>query len=333
MVFIGITFEGLYKTYQCFFMKKLLFLVSLVSFLSCNSNFDLEPELRQEFTFDQDGDPVIINVENVEEQQLGIGNGFCYGYGAPDAPMAEVEIDELIPDTYEIPDFLPQVRSQGKQGSCVGWATGYYLKSYQENFEDSENSIALNSNEMSPSYVYNQIKIGDCDSGSSIQDALELLSDQGIVDLTEMPYDQNQCDIQPNESQKEQAQVNKIESFYYLNESLVFDQTKAFLLKNQPVVIAVTLDRSYFGAKDGDIYVYRKFKNPAGGHAMLVVGYDDDKQAFKAVNSWGKDWGNNGFVWIDYKAFKEAGNLQSDFPVLCEAWVTNDLLEIQPASL
>lgn len=316
------------------FMKKILFFLFLTSLFSCNSNFDLEPELRQEFTFDEEGDPVIINIDNIDEQQLGIGGGFCYGDGVPNAPVAEIEIDELIPNAYNIPDFLPEVRSQGKQGSCVGWATGYYLKSYQENFQDDKNGMSLRSNEMSPSYVYNQIKISDCGSGSIIQDALELLLDQGIVDLAEMPYNQNECDLQPNESQKALAQLNKIESFYYLNESLVFDQTKAFLLKNQPVVIAVTLDRSYFGAKEeGDIYVYRKFKNAAGGHAMLVVGYDDEKNAFKAVNSWGKDWGNNGFVWIDYKAFKEAGDLLSEFPVLCEAWVANDIAENQSASL
>ena len=315
-------------------MKKLSFLLCLLCLFACNSNFDLEAELRQEYAFDDDGDPVINNVENTDEQQLGIGNGFCYGYGPPEAPVADIEIDELLPNTHDISDFLPIVRSQGTQGSCVGWATGYYLKSYQENLEDSENGIVIKNNEMSPSYVYNQIKVSDCDGGSSIQDAMELLVNQGVVDLTEMPYNENECNIQPDESQKSLAQINRIENYFYLNESLVFEQTKAFLLNNQPVVIAITIDRSYFGAQEeGDLYVYRKFKNAAGGHAMLVVGYDDDKNAFKAVNSWGKDWANNGFVWIDYKAFKDAGNLQSEFPVLCEAWVVNDIIENQPASL
>ena len=59
---------------------------------------------------------------------------------------------------------------------------------------------------------------------------------------------------------------------------------------------------------------------------MLVVGYDDDMNAFKVVNSWGKGWGNDGFVWIDYKAFKEAGDAISDFQVLCEAWITKDII-------
>jgi len=55
--------------------------------------------------------------------------------------------------------------------------------------------------------------------------------------------------------------------------------------------------------------------------------------AFKVVNSWGQGWGNDGFVWIDYLAFQEAGDLTGEFPVLCEAWIANDIIVAQPASL
>ncbi len=38
--------------------------------------------------------------------------------------------------------------------------------------------------------------------------------------------------------------------------TMVFEQTKASLLNDQPVVIAITIDRNYFGARDEDGYVY-----------------------------------------------------------------------------
>jgi hypothetical protein len=43
-----------------------------------------------------------------------------------------------------------------------------------------------------------------------------------------------------------------------------------------------------------------------GGHAMCVVGYDDKKYggAFLLMNSWGPEWGNNGFAWVRYGDFK-----------------------------
>ena len=37
-----------------------------------------------------------------------------------------------------------------------------------------------------------------------------------------------------------------------------------------------------------------------GGHAMVIVGYDDRKQAFKLINSWSTDWGKKGFGWVSY---------------------------------
>jgi len=327
------------RVYSFKFMKKLFFFGLLIFFISCNSDFDLELQERINYANDEDGDPVIENIKDndeVEENfQFGTGGGgFCYGYGDPDANVSDIVLPLIVPIEYDISKYLPEVRSQGKQGSCVAWAAGYYLKSFQENYEDEQNEINSFDNEMSPAYIYNQIKVTDCSGGSVIQHALDTIVSQGIVDWELMLYNENECDTQPDKAQKDLAESNKIENYFYLDPEMVFDQTKAALLMNQPVVIAVTIDRSYFGARDENgEFIYRKFKSGDGGHAMLVVGYDDERNAFKVVNSWGKAWGNEGFVWIDYKAFKEAGDLSSDFPVLCEAWITNDLVEPQLASL
>lgn len=37
-----------------------------------------------------------------------------------------------------------------------------------------------------------------------------------------------------------------------------------------------------------------------GGHAMLMVGYDDAKKAFRVKNSWGTGWADSGYVWFSY---------------------------------
>jgi len=54
--------------------------------------------------------------------------------------------------------------------------------------------------------------------------------------------------------------------------------------------------------------VWRPTESPYrvyGGHAMCVVGYDDNKYggAFEIQNSWGTDWGNEGYIWITYSDF------------------------------
>jgi hypothetical protein len=37
-----------------------------------------------------------------------------------------------------------------------------------------------------------------------------------------------------------------------------------------------------------------------GGHAVTLIGYCDDKKAFKFINSWGTAWGLGGYGWISY---------------------------------
>jgi len=78
------------------FMKKIIPLLFLIILISCDSNFDFETGIRQEYTMDEEGDPVIENVENVDIHQLGVGGGSCYGYSEPeDAEIAEIEIQNL----------------------------------------------------------------------------------------------------------------------------------------------------------------------------------------------------------------------------------------------
>ena len=40
---------------------------------------------------------------------------------------------------------------------------------------------------------------------------------------------------------------------------------------------------------------------------MTIVGYDDTVNggSFRIVNSWGTDWGDNGYAWIRYSDFKK----------------------------
>jgi C1A family cysteine protease len=309
------------------FFKKNLFFLLIISFLiSCTSSFD----------FDKKGiinpkPPVVdpFDDNNLDDpESFGLFNSYCYGSIAPTGDIAEIDIDIVFSESIDLSVFLPEVGSQGNQGSCVAWATGYYLKSFQENMEDLSNGLTGNKNQMSPAFIYNQIKVGSCADGSVIPDALDLISSTGIVTWQEMPYSQNECDIQPTSEQKDLAEENKIISFASLDGDLLFEQAKAFLMNNQPIVIAISIDKDFFGKIDqkGDA-VYREFEKEDGAHAILVVGYDDSKNAFKAVNSWGRNWGNNGFVWIDYTAFQEVLNIDSDFKILCEAWISMDNIQ------
>jgi hypothetical protein len=79
---------------------------------------------------------------------------------------------------------------------------------------------------------------------------------------------------------------------------------KKSLAEGKPVIIGMNTPTSFFRAAGQ----WRPYENPNedySGHAMCVVGYDDDMYggAFEIQNSWGTDWGNNGYIWISYTTF------------------------------
>ena len=51
---------------------------------------------------------------------------------------------------------------------------------------------------------------------------------------------------------------------------------------------------------------------PVGGHCVVMVGHDDVTQLFIVRNSWGKDWGKDGYFFMPY-AYVLNPNLASDF--------------------
>jgi hypothetical protein len=52
------------------------------------------------------------------------------------------------------------------------------------------------------------------------------------------------------------------------------------------------------------------YSGPSSGmHAMCIVGYDDARQAYKVRNSWGSDWGENGYMWMSYSVLDTDANV------------------------
>jgi len=43
------------------------------------------------------------------------------------------------------------------------------------------------------------------------------------------------------------------------------------------------------------------------GHAVAIVGYDDERGAMLIRNSWGPGWGYRGHAWLGYSALAIAG--------------------------
>jgi hypothetical protein len=206
-----------------------------------------------------------------------------------------------LPKAYDNSAAYPSAGNQGDQGSCTAWAVAYALKSYQEHFG---NSAYTDESKFSPAYIYNQINDGE-DNGSCIYDAMTLLVSQGVCSLSDMPYSELDYLTQPSESQKLLALPYKCDSFYSLSG---VNDIKQAIISYGGVVIGIPVYPS-FGLISPNAPVYSDTSGIADGrHAICLVGYDDSKQAFKFLNSWGPDWGIGGFGYVSYEIACESGN-------------------------
>ena len=71
--------------------RSLLFLVSILLF-SCDSEFFLDQSGQEEFGFDEDGDPVIINPVDDPNRAFVHESSYCYGYSNPDPSYQKSDI-------------------------------------------------------------------------------------------------------------------------------------------------------------------------------------------------------------------------------------------------
>lgn len=232
-----------------------------------------------------------------------------------------IEIPTDLPEKYDLSENMPPVRSQGNQASCVAWATTYYLKSYQEKIQNNYEYDTYNKI-MSPAFVYNQTKSTiNCGSGSEIKNALELLKEFGTTTWKEFPYSDKECSKKPSEDLLIAAFKNRIKEYFKVaipdtnsnpNYTLI-NLMKTLIYQKEPLVIALDWENLVFETIDKDLIAVSYKTNPVNdcGHAVLIVGYDSEKEAFKIVNSWGTNWGNEGYGWLMFNFFKPKDD--SDF--------------------
>ncbi len=209
--------------------------------------------------------------------------------------------------------YCPIPGDQGGIGACVGWATSYHAltinKAIRDSITDKEEIQAL---AYSASYIYNQIiEEEECGKGAYLTDGLRFLKNYGAPLSSTFRNSKFDCFAEPDAKTNVEALNNRIKNFYPIFKSIEKDaikieETRHWIARGRPVIIGMNLTENF-----GDITFMQKLWTPdlnkktTAYHAMVVVGYEDAKQEFELLNSYGPYWGNDGFIKIKYENYAQ----------------------------
>jgi len=234
-----------------------------------------------------------------------------------------------LPEAVDLSARFPEPGDQGKTGSCVAWATAYATRSYY-NFIEKGTSRRDAGSIASPAYLYAKIrdKNQSCQtSGSNIVIALKYLEENGVPALADYGT-AALCEtaVPSFPASRLGFRVKGLRAVQLPTPGnpaprASLDKIKQELATGNPVLFSMKVDRKFMRLSGANIYrstVKERRDGDAGSHAMTMVGYDDQRQAFRVINSWGRDWADDGFGWISYDSYLK----DSNYAVVMDAGVT-----------
>jgi len=264
---------------------------------------------------------------------LFIFNGFAQNYGTGLIPLTEFQkkqIEKSVKDfngdgnylvkatvksvadptakKFDLRDYnaVTSIKNQGMCGSCWAFAT---LSAIESNYA-LKNGKHL---DLAEQTMLSCAKVGNCGGSNPALVYVWLLEDTTA-------YLQNEKDNPYKEINTTNKEVSvsctypiiknndvKVINFngFFRDEASSKEEyiatVKEFLVEYGAVNCVLWSNNPEFQNYKGENNVI-KSKSDKIDHAVNIIGWDDDKQAWLIKNSWGTLWGNNGFAWIDYDA-------------------------------
>ena len=228
----------------------------------------------------------------------------------------------FLPSSSSLEKYIPFVHNQGNTGMCVAYSlancrTIIYAKNKRLYAKDD-----IIANSFSPFYLYYQSKSSSdytCNQGLNPVDAIIFLYEKGIARLADVefpdywPFTTKQlCNYYPPSLSNDMANAYK----YKIDDPEIFNpgvskNDKILALKNsissgKPVFFGMDpFPNSLWKSSGKDFWEPDSYLGASTsiGHAMTIIAYDDYKYggSFQILNSYGKEWGNDGKIWIRYK--------------------------------
>jgi uncharacterized caspase-like protein len=222
-----------------------------------------------------------------------------------------------LPPAVDMRSLCPEVYDQGNIGSSVAQAIAAGL-------EFSRRRQGLEAFTPSRLFIYYIAREADgyeqMDSGASYRTALQAVNRYGFPPESEWPYITAKFTQRPSRNAYRAAARHSAIAYKRVRGRV--DHLKACLTEGFPVLLGFPVYNSIWApevAETGRVPVPAADDQWAGGHAVMIVGYDDAEQVFIVQNSWGKSWGQDGFFFLPY-AYVSANTKSEDFWTVRSVW-------------
>lgn len=224
--------------------------------------------------------------------------------------VPEADIDQ---ETFILPPSFvlngPPILSQGKTSKCVAFSGAYYIISMYNGLDAvTTNNDVAGSPEFAYAYYKKINNDNNCNDGAFLfneggdKGLAETLRTVGTTSWNQTPFVNNKVCSVTNSTQASQAASNKISGYYRLDKDEYnnINEIKTWLYGGYPLWFAVNVEDNWDKIGTG---TWTQSSGKAEPHAMVIVGYDDSRKALKIANSWGTNWGDNGYGWVGYDHF------------------------------
>lgn len=231
------------------------------------------------------------------------------GHKAGKPLFAAAPAPEKIDKRSDLRALMPPVYDQLSTSSCCGQACNAaidYLMRVSPGGDDRPSSSLF--------LYYNARKLDNnvsVDEGTYLTQIVKSAETFGAAAETLLPFSEEAVFKAPSKAAYADGLKHQVVQARALRN---LDEIRARLTAGYPVIFGLMLYDSFMlplVARTGQVPVpHTKTEALVGGHAMCIVGHDDDKQLFTLRNSWNTSWGDSGHGYVPYEYVREHG---SDF--------------------
>jgi hypothetical protein len=238
----------------------------------------------------------------------------------PLAKSEQLGFAAKLPARHSMRRYAPKPGMQ-EGSTCVGWSVAYSAMSIIYNkllgiTNDNLKTILA----FDPIYTYALAQPAsrtDCEAPTTFPEAFVQLLEYGAK-RTIMPPGFMDCDESVFGRSADVSSAFTPSNVYQVTLEKAKNNTekllviKQLLASNNPVTFGIDIYKSEDGPEryskmksNGGLFDPSPVGKHEGGHAMTVIGFDDNKfgGAFEVMNSWGNAYGEEGFIWVKYLDF------------------------------